>query len=217
MKLYLNNFAELISVLVAIVYYPYLKRTYMKWVLPFLLIVFFGELYTKYKGYILGEDTVGPNYLIAIAESVFYGYVFYYLSRKRIVKTGIFILVSISIAGYILSFLYSPKDHDLLYLNLVVSGLILSVVSLVYLYFRFLDDDHVYIIKEPEFWISFGVSIFFSGVCIVFSLHDIIIKYDLKMIGLKLHHIVPRVLSVVLYLSISIAIILCKKKTRISL
>lgn len=217
MKWYLNNLAELACLLIAIVYYPYLKGTFMKWVLPFMIFIFLSELYTKYIGHVLGGTTIAPNYIIGIIESVFYGYVFYTLGRSRLLRKLTQILITISIFSYSVSLILFPSDPDLLYINLVLSGLILSFISLVYLYSRFLDDDTAYLIEEPEFWIAFGVSIFFSGVCVVFSLHDIIVKNNLSVFGLKLHHIVPRVLSVILYISISIAIIQCKKKTRISL
>lgn len=217
MKWYPNNLAELVCLIIAIIYYPYLKKSFMRWVLPFMMVIFFGELYTKYEGEVLGGTTIIPNYIIGIVESIFYGYVFYSLGRNQFIKKLILILITISILCYIGSLIFFPSSHDLLYINLVISGLILSFVSLVYLYLKFLDDDPAYLIEEPEFWIAFGVSIFFSGVCIVFSLHNIIIENNLTVFGLKLHHIVPRVLSIVLYLSISIAIIQCKKKTKISL
>lgn len=217
MKWYLNNLAELVCLLIAIIYYPYLKGTFMRWVLPFLIFIFLSELYAKYIGHFLGGTTIKSNYIIGIIESLFYGYVFYTLGRSTLLKKLIRGLIIISVFCYVVSLFFFSSNPYLLYINLVVSGLILSFISLVYLYSRFLDDNSGSLIEEPEFWIAFGVSIFFSGVCIVFSLHDTIVKNDLSIHGLKLHHFVPRVLSVILYLSISIAIIQCKKKTRISL
>ena len=70
------------------------------------------------------------------------------------------------------------------------------------------------LLNESGFWLAMGVSIFFSGTSIVFALHDLIIKNNLTFFGAKLYNFVPRVLSVILYASISIAIILCKKKTK---
>lgn len=217
MKWYLNNLAELACLLIAVIYYPYLKGTFMRWVLPFLMLVFFGELYAKYQVDVLKVSNLKIYYLISVAQSLFYGFLFYKLNDSLIIKKAILFLVLISILGYLISAFFFFDVRKLLYIDLIFSGLIFSFISLLYLYKRFVSEDQSYLIEDPGFWIAFGVSLFFSGVSISFSLHDFIIDKNLVLFGQKLHHLVPQVLSVVLYLSLSIAIFLCKKKTRISL
>lgn len=217
MKWYLNNLAELVCLLIAIIYYPYLKGTFMRWVLPFLMLVFFGELYAKYQVDILKVSNLKIYYLISVAQSLFYGFVFYKMNDTPIIKKVILSLVLISVLGYLISALFFLEIRNLLYINLIYSGLIFSLISLLYLYKRFASESQSYLIEDPGFWIAFGVSLFFSGVSISFSLHDFIVEKKLELFGQKLHHLIPQILSVVLYLSLSIAIFLCKKKTRISL
>jgi hypothetical protein len=47
-KNHLHNIAEFISLVIAIFYYPYLKKSFMKWFLPFLGFIFLGELISAY-------------------------------------------------------------------------------------------------------------------------------------------------------------------------
>jgi hypothetical protein len=95
---------------------------------------------------------------------------------------------------------------------LIISGFFLALVSLLYLYERVNSDDDQDLVKQPGIWVALGVSIFFSGSSIVFSLHDLISKGNLKLFGFKLYWIVPQILSVFLYACISVSIILHRKK-----
>jgi hypothetical protein len=74
------------------------------------------------------------------------------------------------------------------------------------------DDLEVLLIRQPGFWIAAGILIFYSGICTVYALHPLIVQYNLQIFGMKLHHFVPMVLSVVLYSSLSIAMFLWKKE-----
>lgn len=217
MKFYINNLAELFSLVVAIIYYPYLKGTVMKWFLPFLAFVFVGEMYGQYVGYVFHKSNTATYGLIAIVESFFYGYFFYSITVKEIPKKIIFIISLINISVSIFFFFLISSNPSLLFTNLILLSIFFSIISLTYIYSKFISEEAAYLLGEPGFWVAFGVAIFFSGVSVVFSLHDFCMKHNLSLLGVKLYNIVPQILSVLLYFSISIAIILCKKKTRISL
>lgn len=217
MIFHINDIAELLSLLVAIFYYRYLRGTFMKWVLPFLAFIFFGERYATYQWYVLKVPTININYLIACIESIFYGYVFYSLSRRVLIKKAILYFVLISEIGYIISFIFFRKNYAYFFGNIIASGFFIAVIALAYLYMKFVEeeDDEVLLVSEPGFWIAFGVSLFYSGVSISFSLYEYMKRNVLVLFGEKLINLIPQILSVILYLSISIAIILCKQKKKI--
>lgn len=217
MKFNINNLAELFSLVVAIIYYPYLKNSVMKWFLPFLAFVFVGEMYAKYVGYVLLRSNTYVYSFITIVESIFYGYFFYAITVKEISKKIIFILSFINISISIIFLFLISYNPSYLFINLIFLSICFSFISLTYIYSKFISDEAAYLLGEPGFWVAFGVTLFFSGVSVVFSLHDFSMRHNLRLFGVKLYHIVPQTLCVLLYLSISIAIILCKKKTRISL
>jgi hypothetical protein len=216
MQNYIHNISELIGLLVAMIYYPYLKGSFMKWFLPFLAFIFFAELYIKYEHYVFQNEEISLQYLIGIVESIFYGYIFNNFYTGNTSKMALFFLIFISVSSYLIGFFVDIKNYSYLINALVISGFFLSVVSMVYIYTKVINDDETLLIKEPGFWIAFGVSLFFSGTSIVFCLHDFIVKNNLNLFGVRLYNIIPRILCVVLYSSISIAIILCKKKNKIS-
>ncbi|MDB5209643.1 MAG: hypothetical protein JWQ30_470, partial [Sediminibacterium sp.] len=193
-------------------------KSFMKWVLPFLMFIFFGEIAIAYLYF---NNPSWPNtsfyYIIGISESIFYGYIFYRLCQSAIVKKIIFILTLIGLSIYSFGFVFYPNDYTYYIFSLIVSGFFFSFISLTYIYIDFSNDSQNSMVFDSGFWIAFGVSLFFSGISIVFCLHDYIVKHNLNLFGIRLYNIVPRILCVILYLSISISIILCKKKTKISL
>ena len=217
MQAYLHNISELICLLVTVFYYPYIKKSFMKWFLPFILFIFLGEIGAKY----ISADSVTSNisiyYVIGIGETIFYGYIFYSLYNRKIFKGLILFFIFNSVIAYLIGLLFYREGYTFYLPVLIASGFLLALIALGYIYTKFVDDEETFLISEPGFWIAFGVSIFFSGTCIVFSLHDYIVENNLTVFGAKLYNFVARVLCVVLYSSISIAIILCKKKSRILL
>ena len=214
---YLHNISELICLLVALFYYPYIKKSFMKWFLPFILFIFLGEIGAKYLRDGSGISNVSIYYIIGIVETIFYGYIFRQLYTRKTIKRLIDYFIICSVTAYVYCIIFYREGYAYYIPVLISSGFFLALIALVYIYTKFVDDEETFLISEPGFWIAFGVSIFFSGTCIVFSLHDYIVENNLTVFGVKLYNFVARVLSVVLYSSISIAIILCKKKSRILL
>lgn len=212
---FFHNIFELLSFFVAIFYYRYLKGTFMKWFLPFLGFIWVGEFFAYYQNIILKVQAISINYLIGIVESVFYGYIFYNLSQRVILKKAILLFIPVSVLGYFLTYLFGRQFFHHFISNIIISGFFIAAIALAYLYEKFADDDETLLVSEPGFWIAVGVSLFYSGISISFSLYNFIIKHDLSLFGLKLYKLVPRVLSVILYLCISISLILCKKKNKI--
>ena len=217
MQFLIHNITELVALIIAIAYYPHLKKTFMKWVLPFLLFVFLGEFISEYQHWFLNQSSIIVHYFIGIIESFFYGCIFYNFSSRSILKKCIIYFITGSTILYIIGLLLYTNSSSYIFSVLIINGFFLALLGLTNIYTKFIDDDNTILINEPGFWIAFGVSLFFAGSSIVFSLHDFIVKNNLNIFGIKLYNFIPRILCVVLYSSISIAIILCKKKTRVSL
>lgn len=216
MLFYFFLLVEFLSVVIAIVYYPYLKKTFMRWMLPFLIFIFFSEIIARLVGNYTNNN-LRIYCFISIVESIFYGYFFYNATKIIQFKKVILVLTFLSVLGFICALFVLERNIHFLYLNFVITGFFLSFIALGCIYVRFLDDQNLYLITDSVFWVAFGVSLFYSGTSIVFVMHDFIRSKKLWFMGLSLHNAVPQFLSILLYLSISIAIIQCKKKTRISL
>lgn len=219
MQIHLNLIMELISLLVAVLYYPYIEKSYMKWCLPFLAFVFGGELIASYGHYSQNKPlNISVYYLISIGESIFYNYIFYKICDRASLKKMIISFACISILVFSLGLVFDREDYKYLLPSLIFFGFCLAIIALVCIYIKFDNDENKELLfSNSGFWIAMGVSLFFSGSSIVFALHDFIVKQNLFLFGIRLYNFVPQVLCIVLYSCISIAIILCKKKNKISL
>ena len=214
MKIGINHIAEFVSVIVAIYCYPLLKGSYMKWFLPFLVFILLGELVEAYQSHYYHVSTIPVNYLIGTVESVFYGYIFYHLNTDRIRQKQLCVMILLSIAGYIISYVVYGSATDPFVYNLVISGFMLSLIALLYLYDSF-DNDHIHMLSDPGFWLAFGICLFYSSISIVFMSWRVILLNNISVFGLMLYHLVPKLLCVLLYGSISLALIsYARKKLR---
>jgi hypothetical protein len=212
---HLHNISELVGLIVAIIYYPSIRGTFMKWFVPFLSLIFFGEILAKHLYYYIFDtiNNAGLYYTITIIESIFYSYIFYQLTTSRVFKKVLVVFAILSTAANISGLVFFSADYNLYFIFFIISGFFFVLMSLHYIYEQFRMED-AFLTKQPGFWIALGVSVFFSGTCIVFCLHDIILNNNLNLFGYKLYNLIPRLLSVVLYLCISISIILCKQKNK---
>jgi hypothetical protein len=205
---FFNHVTEFIGVVIAAVYYQGIRHSFNKWFLPFLVFIFLGELVAWL---IFRRNNIPVYYIISIGESVFYGYLFYNLSQKRLLKNFIRIFSWLFVIVYAYGLIAYTNVSAYYFPWLIISGFFLALVSLLYLYERFNSDDDTDLVKQPGFWVALGVSVFFSGTSVVFSLHDLISKEKLNLFGFKLYWIVPQILSVFLYACISVSIVLQKK------
>lgn len=210
--------SEFVALVTAIVYYKHIKQDFMKWFLPFLVFLILGEIVVTQLHYPQRQAfNVSVNYLISMGEMLFYSFIFYKLTRRSNQKTLIVFFLMISIICLLAGVILYRRDYSFYFPAFILSGFFLSIVSLRYLYLQFIeaDDPSSVLLNKPGFWISVGVSLFFSGTSIVFALYNYILQNHLELFGLQLYRLIPRVLSVVLYLCLSISIVLCKKKTKI--
>ncbi len=188
----------------------------MKWFLPFLGLIFFGELFAKYQRLVLRQSPIEANYLIIFAEAIFYGYVFYNIINRVLVKKIIVLFVVVFILFNLITyFVY----HSFFYFvpALLIMGLFFTFIALASLYFEFSESDHVSFQKSPNFWLSVGVSLFFSSISVSLTLYNFIHVNRLRIFDISLTNFINRVSSIILYCCLAISIISYKPKSSESL
>ena len=205
------NIAEIIACIISAFFYQKIKHSFLKWLPLYLLLVSVGELIAHYYSGLLN------NYIyitITILTILFYNHCFYQLlqKRKKVQHLIIFLSSILLVIGIYLFVFIAQLQPEVHYL-LIALGIELSVIVCIYLYDIFLSDDmQVLLIKQPGFWMSAGVLLFFSGMCFTFAISPIALKYDLKIFDTYLLWFIPRTLSVILYSFLVIAVILYKPK-----
>jgi hypothetical protein len=201
----LHLFSELAACIAAVYYCKYLKGSYMKWVLPFLVLILTGELLSQ-----INIRAVEAHYIIGVSEPIFYGYVFYNLIEGKRNKMLITLLMSVIVINYSIAF-FSEKYYLAYYFkNLIFFGFLITSIALIYLYQLFRKEDRI--LMQSGFWMAFGISVFFSGISIVFAFYSTIIENNLNLFGDRLYRVIPRLLCIPLYGSIIVSIILYKKE-----
>ena len=207
---YIHIVFEAGSFLVSLLYYSYLKNSFLRWLPLFLFWICAGEILNRILHSTIFE------YLIAIAESFFYGYVFFHLTTQKRLRTAIICFVAaINITYIIAYFFFDTSNTQITYFVMIfiVFGYCISAIALSCLYSFFIDSESMLIVYEPGFWIVFGVCIFYSGISIAFSLYPVIIRENLSVMGIRLYHMAPRLFSIVLYSSLSASVLLTRRKS----
>jgi hypothetical protein len=205
MKIYLNNICEFFCFMAALYYYPYLRRSFMKWFLYFLALIFFGELIAQYKGFALGYTNYDIYYFLYALQSVFYGFIFHQLSQGGSLKKLIYFLTLISLVNYCIGFGFYLEVYRYFFLSGFISGLFLVVIGLGYLYQKSMLDNYTSLTAEPGFWITVGVTVFYSIASITFALSHLVFEYDIRIFGVRLYNAVDQALCVILYGSIVVS------------
>jgi hypothetical protein len=202
--------AEISACVISAFYYKKIKDSFLKWIPFYLLFVSVGESMAHYyRG--LGNAYIYLS--IALLSIIFYNDCFYQLLQgKKNIQRFIIVISSILTVTCLYIFMISDAKHNYTYPLVIAMGIELSIIACIYLYHIFLSEDlEILLIKQSGFWMAAGVLLFFSGMCFTFAISPLALKYDLKIFDTYLLQFIPRVLSVVLYSFLSIAVILNKK------
>jgi hypothetical protein len=210
----IDKLFEFISFLIAAWAYPYLKHSYMKWFLPFLGFILLAGLASR-----LFRFGFYGSYLSSVSEVYIYGYVFFKLTTKSSVRKLIAILMSCVVIAYGYSYFFLDADHWFMFYYIKVSmafSFLITAIALNYLYQEVLIEQKSQFFTRAGVWIAFGVSIFFSGFGLITALYSYILHMNLYVLGIRLYHLIPRLLCVVLYSCLSAAIVLYRKQQQMA-
>ncbi len=217
MVTYFYFIAELQAFLVACYHYKYLRGTYMKWFIPFLGFIFLGDCLAWNIFFYLKLSVLGLNYFLHALGAIFYCFIFYHFHQSNKIRKSIVVVLTISLIGYLLSYLFLEKNYINLIYNSVMIEIFIIGLALSFLYKKIISEDNLILTSDPGFWVSTAVILFFSTTIICFLMIDFIRENDLRVLGLRLYNFVPQVMSVVLYSFLSTAIILYKKNAKAKL
>lgn len=189
----------LIPTLAGIYYYRNLNR-------PFRLLVYFFVLCI---GFEIGASILGEIYknnmpllrVFTVTEYFFIIQVYYYYFAHRasirkviIVLSAALLLLAIADA-FIIGNIWSGSSNTRTY-----EGIILVLLSLSYFYEFFLRNFDVEVWKQPMFWLSTAVLIYFSLNIFFFMLMNYMFKSNQQMAGLAIHiHAIVNIFANIIY------------------
>jgi hypothetical protein len=208
-----NIYSELISLLCALICFSRLKNSFMQWLVPFLAVTLFVELYS-HAAYANGKPTLHIYTTFDTITIVFYTFFFTKFaiknSLKKVFITTTVVHVLFTIAYYSFYTVLKPKLPD--YYLFVISGTQMVLFACL-LFYQYLKTDELDNIPNHKsgLWLASGIIIFYSGVTLVLSLLYYILENNLKIGGEYLYNFVPRYLSIILYGCISISMLVWKR------
>lgn len=208
-----SYYIEFLSLCVALYSYKRLKNSYMFWFIPFLGITFFSEVSSDYIYHTYQSSTYWIFSILIPITTLFYGYIFYCLIKDKRLKTIFNVLALI----YLVANVYFLATTDSFSTAIIlISSVVLITLSCYYFYRCLLDDVDLNAFDvKSGLWFSAGVLIFYTGICIVFSLFDYIRAHHLTVNGVSLYNFIPRVLSIILYGCLIVAFFLWRKPQQI--
>lgn len=214
MELSIQHYFEFLSLLMSIVYIGKLKNYFVVAFVPYLFVILVIELLAKYLYVNFHYSTAWIYNLINLFSHAFYAFIFYcFASQKKhrkVILSLTVIYIAASLVYYLMTSLYEFN-------NVIISiGGVLEILFACLHFYHYLQNDNY--VHERHFlsglFIASGVLIFYSGITICFSLYNYIRINDLRLFGVPLYNLIPRYLSILLYLFISIAIIIWKRPTK---
>ncbi|WP_342327574.1 hypothetical protein [Pedobacter sp. FW305-3-2-15-E-R2A2] len=216
MEFSIQHYFEFLSLLICIFCSGKLRHSFLIAFLPYLLIILCVELIAKYLYSLHHYNTSWIYNLMNLFSNGFYAFIFYRFATEKQHQLVLFLITSIYVSFSLLfHVLTSFKDFNIYIV--AIGGIIQVFFSCLHFYYYLQNDEYV---SERHYssglFIAAGVLIFYSGIAICFSLYHYIRFNALSLFGIPLYNLVPRYLSILLYLLISIALIIWKRPTKTS-
>lgn len=208
----------LFSAVAAVLSYKHLKSRRLVIFIPYLILLFIQEVavFLYYR-----EDRTRSTALVynisRPVTAMFLAYLYYQVSFNKPFRKPIIILVTSYLTAFAVVFLRIQSIHTFNnYLNLA-GGLVITCCAIFFLFNYFKLDNPVEERKWlPMLWITIGIVTFYPVVNISFTLYWQLQSYNNTTIGgVKIHQIIPRVMSIFMYGCFAWAFYLCRKKTSI--
>nr|WP_294903849.1 hypothetical protein [uncultured Lacibacter sp.] len=206
----IHNYAEILALLTSIVCWRWIRSTFFKWLLLFLLFIVVVELTGKYFGVVLAKPNAWLYNFSVPAEYLFFTWLLSMHYRSKWFKqTARWFLAGFAVFALLQLFVWG----ELLKFNSIFLKLG-SFAMIVFSCFYFIDFMREEVplnpVKEPVFWIASGLFLFNTGEFLYVSLSDLLFsnwqtwKPVIRQINNNL--------IVLLYITIAIGIITMARK-----
>lgn len=213
MKISPSVFMEILSLLIAIIFYKRLKlKSPFLWFIPFLFITVIVELIGGYYRYVLQErNIIFYNFYNFIVIS-FFVYFYYQSLQTQKFKKLILIYYPFIFIFWLVNMLFFQGLHfSNTYTNIFRN--IFHVVFALLFFYESLQSSNlkVRIEREPLFWVSTGVLFYYASSIVVFSIYQYISNNNLQIAGIRLYDVIISILNLILYSCYIVAFTLCPK------
>jgi hypothetical protein len=205
---------ELLSLIVAIIHYRYLKGSNLVWFIPFLVLTNIQEWGSHIGLFSINENNSLSVNIFTTIEFMFYSWLFYkeiinYNYRKIIITSAFFLLAAI-----IINILFVQGLHTIHTYTFLGGSVLMVFFVFLYFYDLFLKEQAVVLKKNPMFWISIGLLFYYTGMFSFYAfLH--VVSDEMKVRYGQLFMVLANIFNIILYSCFTIAF-LCRRWKSIS-
>ncbi len=208
------QYIQIVSFLLAIVFYKGLKQFHLLSFIPFLFIVSAIEV-SAYLLQLKGVKNAFTYNFYVLLSPLFYMYFFYIvLKLTNITKIVYIFIVVLQNLVIILNYLFIQGIKSFNNYSYVLLSISCCVFSIISLYRISIVTNDEYKKQMPYIIILSATLLFFLGSLIILGLYQFIIFKNLTIGGLHLYSILMPALNVIMYGSYSYAFYLCHKLTK---
>jgi hypothetical protein len=208
MKLDIHHYIEITALLVSILVWPHIRKSFLKWLLPFLLFIVGIEIAGKYIASVLHKNN-GWLYNVSIPlEYVFYSFVICQSVKNRFSKKVILFSAVIFCIYVLYTNVVSPGIMKFNAGFLFYGSGLMVFFSCLFFWDLFSEKAVINPLKHSAFWVVSGLFLFNLGEFSYNLFADILFeKRDKTAV---FFHQINNYLNLVLYICISIGL-LCSR------
>lgn len=212
---------EILSLISAIILYLQKRNKIIAYFIPFLLLTVSVEIiaggWTSYQWF--AKYRFAIYNIFTTFEFLFYSFLFYLELKKRVLKQiPLFFIPLFIIAVFINLSLVQGLNKTFHTYTFLLGSFFIVIFCCCYFYEAVLPekiDDQLS--KQPFFWITSGLLIYYLGSVIINALFNYLTTNDLRIEGIRIYGIINNSLNVILYSFFCIAFYLCPSNKKISL
>jgi hypothetical protein len=162
-KLDIHHYIEIAALLISLLMWTFIRKSFLKWFLPFLLFIVAVELTGKYIASILHKNN-GWLYNLSIpVEYLFYSFIIYQSVKSASFKKLILFAAGIFFVYIIYTNFISPGIMKFNAGFLFYGSGLMVLLSCLFFWDLFSETFIVSLVKHPVFWIVTGLFLFNLG------------------------------------------------------
>ena len=209
---------EVLSLLIAVFCATRKRNNLLLYFIPFLFLTVFIEMIGTSDIASLKGIRFAIYNLFTSFEFIFYFFLFYSNLKTKSLKKIILYIIPLFIFSVAINLSFIQGLNKTFHTYTFLLGSFFIVIFCCFFFFESVlpEKIDIQLSKQPFFWISTGLLIYYLGSVIINALFEYLTNNALKLEGQRIYGIINNSLIVILYSSYSIAFFLCpdnKKKS----
>ena len=211
MSLHIFNYAEIFALLVSLACIVWLYQTRYMYFVPYLLMTVCAEFAGRYLGqkhlYILNVRVYN---ITTVIEFLFFYYLFFRgIKNERFKKIILSLSVLYLLCAVVNTVFIQGFDQWSSY-TMLIGTIIIIIFVFLFFYDAFDNNEPINLAKEPMFWISMGIFLFYLGDFTFNLMYPYLHRNNLHR-EQRLFQNINNNLIVFEYLCFSVALIICSR------